>query len=84
MVLACLLVLIPSLAAFAQQAPKVLFNVGANAQIAVTYVFRGYAKQKKGDPNEAIKLDPKGVGAYLGLSPARGPCSCKRTFEVAA
>lgn len=54
MVLACLLALVPTLAAFVQQAPKGLFNVGPHAQNALTYVSRGYAKEKMGDLNGAM------------------------------
>jgi hypothetical protein len=54
MVLACLLVFTPTLAAFAQQTSKDVFNPGMNAQNALTNVSRGHARQKKGDLNRAM------------------------------
>jgi len=66
-VLACLLILMPTVATFGQQTA----NPEANVQNARTYHERGLARQKKGDLNgalieynQAIKLNPKNATAY--------------------
>jgi hypothetical protein len=48
MVLACVLVLIPTVAAFGQQTAKDPFNPAPNLQNALTYETRGIAKLQKG------------------------------------
>jgi tetratricopeptide (TPR) repeat protein len=65
--LACIVVLMPTVAAFGQQ----IANPETNVQNAATYNDRGLAREKKGDLNgaiadfnEAIKLNPKNVIAY--------------------
>jgi hypothetical protein len=67
-VLACMLSLMPTVAAFGQQTA----NQGTNVQIAVTYVDRGFVKQRKGDLdgamadcNQAINLSPNPQGDAL-------------------
>src|SRR5215469_6512565 len=66
-VLACMLILMPTVATFGQQTA----NPEANVQNARTYHERGLAKKKKGDLNEAmadynqaLKLNPKLAVGY--------------------
>jgi tetratricopeptide (TPR) repeat protein len=72
--LAFILVLMLPVVALGQQTA----NQEANAQNAVTYEARGLAKQKKGDLNgamadynQALKLNPKAGGAYIGRGNVR-------------
>jgi len=64
--------------AFGQQAAKGLFNLPANVQNAVTYEFRGIAKEKKGDLNgaiadydQAIRIGPKFSVPYYSRGMAK-------------
>jgi hypothetical protein len=48
-VLACMLILVPTVVAFGQQTAKGTFSPPANVQNAVTHNALGLAKEKKGD-----------------------------------
>lgn len=74
MLLACVLVLVPTVAAFGQQSA----NQEANAQNAVAYSNLANAKLGKGDLDgaiadcdRAIQLDPKLPGAYINRGYAK-------------
>ena len=73
-----ILVWIPTVAAFGQQAAKDLANPDANVQNAISYNDRGIAKQRKGDLggaladyDQAIKLNPKNAFAYNNRGTAK-------------
>jgi hypothetical protein len=57
-----ILVWIPTVAAFGQQAAKELSNPAANVQNALSYNDRGIAKQKKGDLDGAIADYNQAIG----------------------